>query len=136
MRVLLFITGMLLPVFGEPSFSHKRHASLNLECTFCHTGAVTRERAGFPAWKTCHTCHTGKAEQPIPSQRIYKLPDFVFFSHARHATAQVDCTSCHGNVKKQAKIELYRSTKMAACVDCHKENRATVVCNACHELGQ
>ena len=122
---------------AEPApFSHKRHGELNLQCAFCHKTAATAERATFPAWKTCQTCHTEKAEQPIPSTRVYKLPDFVFFSHARHSAARVECAACHGDVKSQAKIELHRSTKMAACVDCHKVAKATVVCNACHELGQ
>ena len=52
------------------------------------------------------------------------------------AAAKVACAACHGDVKAQAKIEVHRSTKMAACVDCHKEHKATVACNACHELGQ
>jgi len=26
--------------------------------------------------------------------------------------------------------------KMKACVDCHKESKATVDCTACHELNQ
>jgi hypothetical protein len=26
--------------------------------------------------------------------------------------------------------------KMKWCVDCHKENKAAVRCNTCHELGQ
>lgn len=137
MRVLILFWVGLLAAFAEPEpFSHKRHADLNLQCVFCHKGAVSVERAGFPAWKTCQTCHTEKTAQAIPSRRVYKLPDFVFFSHARHSTAKVECTACHGEVKSQDKIAMHRSTKMAACVDCHKENKATVVCNACHELGQ
>lgn len=133
-RLLLFLVSWSAAAAAEPApFSHKVHAGVNLACTFCHKTAATAERATFPAWKTCLTCHTEKAEQAIPSQRIYKLPDFVFFSHARH---KADCAACHGDVKAQAKMEPHRSTKMAACVDCHKEHNATVVCNACHELGQ
>jgi hypothetical protein len=137
MRVLTLLWLSLLPASAEPEpFSHKRHAELNLQCTFCHKTAVTAERAAFPAWKTCHTCHTEKAEQPIPSRRVYKLPDFVFFSHARHAAAKVECAACHGDLKAQDRIELHRSTKMAACVGCHKETKASIVCTVCHELGQ
>ena len=133
MRGLLLIL-FAVPAGAEPApFSHKTHAAVNLACTFCHKTAVTAERATFPAWKTCRTCHTEKVEQTIPSRRVYQLPDFVFFSHARH---KMECASCHGDVKAQAKIEPHRSTKMAACVDCHREQQATVVCTACHELGQ
>ena len=127
----------LVPALAESEpFSHKRHAELKLQCTFCHKTAGSAERATFPAWKICQTCHTEMAEQPIPLKRVYNLPDFVFFSHVRHATAKIECAACHGDVKSQARIELHRSTKMAACVDCHKANKATVVCNSCHELGQ
>lgn len=134
MRLPLFLLLSWSALAAEPApFSHKTHAGLNLPCLFCHKTAASAERATFPEWKTCRTCHTEKAEQPIPSRRVYKLPDFVFFSHARH---KMECAACHGDVKAQAKLEAHRSTKMAACVDCHKEHSATVVCNACHELGQ
>lgn len=137
MRWLLLSLASVFAAGAEPAtFSHKVHAGVNLACTFCHKTATTAERATFPAWKTCQTCHADKVEAAIPSQRVYKLPDFVFFSHGRHAEAKVECTTCHGEVKQQAKIELHRSAKMAACVDCHKEAKATIACNACHELGQ
>ena len=32
--------------------------------------------------------------------RVYQLPDFVFFSHAKHSEAEVACTKCHGPVEK------------------------------------
>jgi hypothetical protein len=134
LRFLLL--GLCVLTAEEAPFSHQRHAGVNLACTFCHKGATTAERAGFPAWKTCRTCHVEKAEQTIPSQRVFRLPDFVFFSHGRHTAAKVECAACHGDVKAQAKLESRGSTKMAACVDCHKEQKATVNCNACHELGQ
>src|SRR5688500_12315848 len=136
MRALIFLCLLLIRASPEPAFSHKDHAALNLQSTFCHKTSTTAARPTFPGWKTCHRCHSEKAEQPIPSRRVYKLPDFVFFSHARHATAKIECAACHGDLKAQAKVELHRSTKMAACVDCHKESKATIVCNACHELGQ
>jgi hypothetical protein len=136
MRAIVLLCLAVFPAAAEPVFSHKTHANVNLSCTFCHKTAATSERAGFPAWKTCQTCHPQKEAQSIPTRRVYKLPDFVFFSHAAHSAAKVSCAACHGEVKEQAEITLHRSTKMAACVDCHKENNATAACNACHELGQ
>lgn len=134
-RLLLLLAAALLPAPAQ-TFSHLRHANVNLACTFCHKTAETAEHAGFPAWKTCHTCHTQMPEQAIPSRRVYKLPDFVFFSHARHIAAKTECATCHGDVKTQDRIEIHRSTRMAACVDCHKERQAATACNVCHELGQ
>lgn len=125
--------------FGqEPVFSHKRHedAQVKLACTFCHKGAKTEFHAGFPEWKTCKTCHVDKAERTIPSRRVYKVPDFVFWSHEQHSLARIECTTCHGEVAAQDVLAEFRSTKMYACVNCHKEKKATVRCNACHELGQ
>lgn len=133
----LILSLLILPLWAEaPAFSHKRHANVNLTCGYCHKTATTSERAGFPAWKTCGTCHPDKPEQTIPSPRVHRLPDFVFFSHARHGAAKVECATCHGDVKIQEKMDLHRPVKMAACVDCHKANKATVACTACHELGQ
>jgi len=137
MRLLFLLCFLSISAAADPFvYSHKRHSELNLQCSFCHKTAATNARAGFPAWKTCQTCHTEKAEEKIPSRRAFSLPDFVFFSHARHSTAKVECSGCHGDVKSQAKFEQTRAFKMATCVDCHKETKATVVCNACHELGQ
>jgi hypothetical protein len=137
MRALFLLLVAVLSAAAQPApFSHKTHAGLNLPCVFCHKSALSAERASFPLWKTCKTCHVDMPEQPLPSRRVYKLPDFVVFSHARHAAAKQECAACHGDVPAQAKIQLHRSTRMAACVDCHKEHKATIVCNACHELGQ
>lgn len=72
----------------------------------------------------------------FPSQRIYRLADYVFFSHARHGAAKVDCARCHGPVYERAVLAKEVDHSMKACIDCHKQNKATVVCTACHELGQ
>jgi Cytochrome c7 and related cytochrome c len=75
------------------------------------------------------------ASRVIPSRRVYKLPDFVIFSHARHVS-KLDCGDCHGDVNTQDALRIERPTTMKACVDCHKSHAATVVCTACHELTQ
>ena len=119
---------------GAP-FSHKKHAPLKLPCTGCHAGAEAQGQAGFPALEKCQVCHKDLALK-IPSNRVYKLPDFVIFSHSRHWNAKIDCRTCHGDVSQQDTVSVFRSTKMFACVECHKEKNATQVCTACHELGQ
>ncbi|MBL8229004.1 MAG: hypothetical protein JNL98_11020 [Bryobacterales bacterium] len=120
---------------AEPVFSHKTHAPLKLPCTTCHAGAVEKARAGFPPVSQCHTCHKDYAGR-IPAQRVYKLADFVFFSHSVHVKAKAECSTCHGDVSQQATIQIFRDVKMKDCVDCHKEKHATEVCTVCHELGQ
>jgi len=117
-------------------FSHKKHAALRMACSQCHMNAVKAERAGFPAVDRCRVCHMGIAERKIPGERVYVMRDFVIFSHARHAEAKLNCAQCHGEVNTMEKVEVVRSTKMASCMDCHREHNATRECNVCHELGQ
>ncbi len=128
------------------TFSHKRHAPLKIACAVCHTGALIAERAGFPQAAQCLVCHKrdgdGRAGLPgqlldhIPSQRLYKLADFVFFSHAKHAVAKVECKSCHGDVAAHDVLQVDHPLTMKACVDCHRAKKAAVGCTTCHELGQ
>jgi hypothetical protein len=114
-------------------FSHKPHAPLKLSCTYCHTTASTSDHAGFPKPERCKSCHAGMAISAIPSQRIYRVKDYVFFSHSRH---KVECSVCHGDVMAMTAVTRVRGTDMKACVDCHKARNAPVACPLCHELGQ
>jgi hypothetical protein len=77
-----------------------------------------------------------KQNRPVPWVRIYKLPDFVFFSHARHAAAKVECEACHGPVEKRDVLEREVPADMKTCVACHQDRGASAACNLCHELGQ
>jgi predicted CXXCH cytochrome family protein len=135
MKLLLALLTVGAAYAGE-AFSHAKHAPLKMKCTACHVGAEKEESASFPEMKQCRTCHPSMAARDIPAQRVYRVKDFVFFSHARHAEAKTGCATCHGEVMSMAKMELVRPTTMAACVACHKESKASVACNACHELGQ
>lgn len=138
-RWVLFVGCALAASNPEGAFNHKRHAPLKLACATCHTTAATDERAGFPAaQRQCKTCHTDIDARKIPAARVYRVRDFVIFSHARHVAgpANLDCSSCHGAVYQAEEIKVERPTTMIACVNCHKEHKATIVCTACHELGQ
>ncbi len=73
---------------------------------------------------------------PFPARQVYTVEDFVFFSHARHGKAGVECAGCHGVVNQRDAIINEGSTTMKSCVACHKARRAAVDCNTCHELGQ
>jgi hypothetical protein len=126
---------LALLLFALP-FSHQRHEAMKLKCTACHATAETGAQAGFPAFAKCQTCHPEMEERKIPSTRVYRVKDFVFFGHARHAEAKVECATCHGNVYQTEALKVERPLTMAACVACHKERKATIACNVCHELGQ
>ena len=75
----------------------------------------------------------GKKTAIVPETPVYALPDFVFFSHAKH---KMSCEACHGNVWARDTVKLELNMKMKACVDCHKAKQATVACTVCHELSQ
>ena len=134
MRFLLVVGMLAIGLRAEGVFSHKTHAPLKIACAQCHPGAAVKERAGFPAVAQCQGCHKDWSAK-IPSQRVYKVRDFVFFSHAAHKD-RTGCADCHGDLWQQTSVTLFRPTTMIACVECHKENKATQVCNSCHELGQ
>ena len=125
---------------NPPVFSHKLHAPLKLACSTCHKTADKNERAGFPVRSDCMVCHasfkTEKIASSFPSQRVYKVADYVIFSHARHRAAEIECSTCHGSVTARDVMRVEHPTTMKACVDCHKSRNATTNCAACHELGQ
>lgn len=128
-----------LPVPPQPiAFSHKLHAEKKLQCTDCHLKAAAGERATIPQADRCNLCHNNIAkDHRISWVRVYRLPDFVFFSHAVHtAKAGIDCQTCHGPVATREVLQKEVSTSMRFCVDCHRARNAPLDCSRCHELGQ
>ena len=143
-----------LPIKVAPQpvpFSHKQHAAAGMSCVDCHAGAATKERAGLPASDRCMLCHQTIATEreavqrladlagkgrPIEWVRVYRVPDFVFFSHARHLGAGVECAACHGSVAEREVLAKEVSTSMTTCMGCHKAKGVSNNCHLCHELGQ
>jgi hypothetical protein len=66
---------------------------------------------------------------------VYRVPDFVFFSHAPHNKAGVDCAECHGPVKTRDVLQKEVSTSMNTCRDCHRTRNGPMGCSSCHQLG-
>jgi hypothetical protein len=67
-------------------------------------------------------------KEPIPWNRVHKVPDYVQFPHMRHVNAGVTCQSCHGEIQKQGEggigagykpVEQYASLNMGWCINCH-----------------
>jgi quinoprotein glucose dehydrogenase len=130
-------------------FSHRQHSQLGVECSVCHPTAETGDVAQIPHSADCMSCHqTIKSKSPsiqklarfqkedksIPWTRVYKLPDFVFFSHRKHANARIECQSCHGPVQSRDVLWQEKDLSMDSCVACHKLRKASVDCNLCHEM--
>lgn len=73
---------------------------------------------------------------PFPTEQVYTVEDFVYFSHARHRKAGIDCRVCHGAVAERDTVTLEIPITMKGCMGCHKTHHASLTCNTCHELGQ
>ena len=143
-----------LPIEVGPQpvpFSHKQHVAAGLSCKDCHANVARRERAGLPDAEKCMLCHmTIKTDSPAVQKlagihkdgerldwvRVYRVPDFVFFSHANHVNAHVECASCHGPVEERDVLAKEVSTSMITCMNCHVAKKASISCHLCHELGQ
>ncbi len=125
-------------------FSHYVHAGQNkTDCNYCHYTARISKSAGIPPGSICYNCHflvrngtrSGATEIakildhldkkiPVEWVRIYRLPDFVFFSHEQHVSAgQINCEACHGNVKEMNRLYQVPDLSMGWCLDCHKTRK-------------
>lgn len=118
-------------------FSHAHHAGqLRIDCRFCHTSVDNSSFAGMPATGTCMTCHSGiftdspmlapilasaQTGMPIKWNRVYNLPDYVYFDHGVHVTHGIGCTTCHGEVGNQKLTRKAQSLFMTWCLDCHRD---------------
>ncbi len=130
-------------------FNHKQHVSLGVKCGDCHTMRKPGFAAGYPGEATCMGCHVtvkkdsaaiqklaefAKSKQPVPWVKVYRVPDYVWFSHELHnKEAGIECTECHGQVAERELIVKEKSTSMKACMDCHDQRKASNECDVCHD---
>jgi hypothetical protein len=96
---------------------------------------------------TCHaTVRTDSSEiqklvgfhakkEDVPWRRVYRVPDYVSFSHTVHMASgtSMTCESCHGEVRDLTVMQKLKDTSMAACMACHTEKAAPNRCDSCHE---
>ncbi len=150
--LLLFVVNVKSNAVLQPiPFNHNLHVDgQGLECTFCHKQVMKNARAELPGIEICRECHEEKmtetevekelldfisGNREIPWQRIYQVPDHVYFSHRRHTVSgKIGCESCHGNVtalKEPPKYPLVPIT-MDHCMECHEERNITNDCLSCH----
>ncbi|RMG19845.1 MAG: hypothetical protein D6729_04225 [Deltaproteobacteria bacterium] len=133
-------------------YNHAVHTA-KAKCVLCHRGVRSGAHAGLPDLTICAQCHAtapGKhpsAEQKAlwkkvvdgkevpPWQRLYRLPEHVYFSHRRHVQiGGLACETCHGDMGKQRQPprRALRKLKMRNCLGCHEEKHVTQDCTACH----
>ncbi len=129
-------------------FSHRVHAGTkNISCVMCHQSVIDTARAGIPPLATCVLCHERiipeypwikmlrehfDQKKPVAWTRLNSLPDFVFFNHAAHLHAGIDCGRCHGAVNEMDRLVQPQNFIMGFCIQCHKENNASSDCYFCH----
>ena len=129
-------------------FDHKLHVGLGAKCLDCHAIKSPGFAAGYPPAATCMACHAAikadsppvqklaeaeKSRTPIEWVKVYKVPDYVWFSHQTHAVdAKVACEVCHGPVAERNVIFKERPTSMVSCMDCHAQHEAPNDCDLCH----
>jgi hypothetical protein len=71
--------------------------------------------------------------KPVPWRRVYRIADYVFFSHKAHLAKDATCETCHGPVAERDVLRKEKDTSMAACMDCHRARQASLACDYCHE---
>jgi hypothetical protein len=139
------------PAPAQPiAYSHKLHAGqLKLECTSCHTMPGDGESATLPPTEKCMSCHATikkdspeiaklaaaqASDKPVEWAPVYRIPEFVFFSHKKHLSVTgVTCENCHGPVKEREVMRREKDLSMGACMECHVATKAQFGCTACHD---
>jgi mono/diheme cytochrome c family protein len=146
------------------AFSHKIHAGqYEIDCKYCHTGALKGKQANIPSPNICMNCHTqikegtttgtgeiakiyaaigydpesgaytGK-QKPIEWVRIHNLPDLAYFNHSQHVNvAGVECQTCHGPIQEMDVVKQYSLLTMGWCIDCHRKTDVNTKGNAYYD---
>ena len=134
---------------NEVAFDHTIHAgTYGIPCLDCHVYADKSPVAGLPSGRKCMGCHKFVAKESpaivklaervaagtsLEWQRVFSLPDFIYFSHRMHVRAKVACAECHGDMAAHKTIVQDRPFTMGRCLECHRERDATRDCLSCHK---
>jgi c(7)-type cytochrome triheme protein len=134
------------------AFNHEVHEREGVRCVRCHLGAESQDQAGLMRVERCAACHRRvipdhpevakvlqhwEDEESILWRRVAWIPEEsgVQFSHQAHALAGVECSVCHGDVASMTTAQPttdHRLDDMNWCVDCHRQNEASIDCLTCH----
>lgn len=118
-------------------FSHDHHVGeVGLDCRYCHGSVEESSFAGMPSTATCMNCHSVlfadspmlepvrasfRDDVPLAWNRVYDVPDFVYFDHSIHVAKGIGCTTCHGKIDEMPLTMKAVSLKMEWCLACHRE---------------
>jgi hypothetical protein len=62
-----------------------------------------------------------RSGEPLRWNRVYDLPDFVYFDHSIHVAKGVACVTCHGPIDKMPLVYQFPSLQMEWCLACHRD---------------
>jgi hypothetical protein len=148
-------------------FNHEKHVkALKLPCASCHDGALTSDHSSdvlLPAGARCDACHgtdhrdlenVRNPEQGLLGQcgychlgyesdegqrvrrQVIPKPN-LRFSHAVHASRNIGCGQCHGEVQNIELATRDQLPRMKGCFTCHQmpepaRGDASSECVTCH----
>jgi len=117
-------------------FSHKHHAGeLGIDCRYCHNFVERSKYAGVPPTQTCMNCHSQiwvdsptlepvrasfRNNESIRWNKVYDLPDYVYFNHSIHIAKGMGCVTCHGRVDQMNLTYQQPTLHMEWCLECHR----------------
>jgi len=118
-------------------FSHKHHVKeLGIDCRYCHNTVENSAVASVPPTHTCMSCHSQVWTNspllepirqsylngtPVQWNKVYDLPDFVYFNHSIHVQKGIGCTTCHGPIHEMNITYKAQPLSMSWCLDCHRQ---------------
>ncbi|NOZ71388.1 MAG: cytochrome c3 family protein [Chloroflexi bacterium] len=137
-----FMRGITMSTEQPVPYSHKVHVGqLGLDCRYCHTDVENSAFANVPSSDICMGCHSqvwaGNAvfepvrasyeeDKPLAWNRVYDLPDYVYFNHSIHLNKGVGCETCHGRLDQMPLTRKESTLTMRWCLECHR-NRAKYI---------
>ena len=143
-------TGLDAQLLGERVFMVGKGVEGRLHAGAVITGGGTANVGGqtwiFPSEAQCMQCHAAvkkdspaiktlteyaKRKEAVPWVRVYKLPEYVWFSHKIHSKA-AKCADCHGDVASKEVLVKEKPIDMNSCMACHDKHEASNECNLCH----
>ncbi len=127
-------------VHGKNRHSSVHAGEYEIDCQYCHTGAIKGRSANIPSPNICMNCHTqirsgtntGETEiakivsaietnRPIEWVRVHNLPDLAYFNHSQHVNVGgIECQTCHGPIEEMDVVKQYSLLTMGWCIDCHR----------------
>lgn len=132
-----YVTHVGAPIDQPVPFSHKHHVKeLGIDCRYCHSTVENSAVASVPPTHTCMSCHSQVWTNspllapiresylngtPVQWNKVYDLPDFVYFNHSIHVQKGIGCNTCHGPIHEMNITYKAQPLSMSWCLDCHRQ---------------